>query len=300
MALLAGTLYDPAATAQKVGTSLLAMTALDTTNLRLTFTAPSNGSVLVRLCASSQGSGSSPPRWLLGVMDGATVKARQSPISGFGTQVIGADTNAQEAVFVVSGLNAASSYTWDAAYGVENVQTSQAIKYGGPNDASGADAYGGFAYEIWDTASLLGSITYDPSTAAGAVTTSLLAMTVLDTTNARITFTAPSSGKVFWRIRTVYTGSTTYGSTFLGILDGATVKARVAPIYGLATASAAGSPVVLDASGLVTGLSGSYTWDAAYAVQVVSGAGGTLKWGGPNNTTANDAWGALCYEIWAA
>lgn len=300
MALLAGTLYDPGTAVSKATTALLAMTAFDTTNLRLTFTAPSNGCVLVRVACGVTGSGT-PGRYLLGVLDGATVRGRVYGMGGAGTINASGSVDTQEGVFVVSGLTPGNSYTWDAAYDVEATQASTNIKYGGPNDASGADAFGGFAFEIWDTANLLGSVLYDPSTLATLSTTSLLAMTAMDTTNARITFTAPSSGKIFWRIRVPYNGSTTYGQTLLGILDGATVKARIAPVAGLAYGSGASAPLVLDGSGLVTGLtpSNSYTWDAAYAVQVVSGAGG-LKYGGPNNTTTNDAFGALCYEIWTA
>ncbi len=302
MALLAGTLYDPAASASVSTSALLAMTAIDTTNLRLTFTAPANSAVLVRLCTNVSGA-STTPKFLLGILDGATVKAR---VWAIGSTVTGSYATGMfipsEAVFVVSGLTPGNSYTWDAAYGVEAAVASTVLKWGGANDTAGADAGGGFAYEIWDTSALLGSVLYDPSTAASKVTTSLLAMTALDTTNARITFTGPASGKVFWRIRVPAVGSATYGQMLLGILDGATVKARVAPLLGMnGGAGGVNTPYVLDASGIVAVTpTTSYTWDAAYAVQLVAGAGGVLKWGGPNNTTTIDAWGGLAYEIWAA
>jgi hypothetical protein len=293
MGLLAGTLYDPAAAVTKATSALLAMTALDTTNLRLTFTAPANGAVLVRQACTQTGA-TTIPRIHFGVLDGATVRGRTYPMDGVTTR-LAAVSYGQESVCVVSGLTPAGSYTWDAAYSVDNAIAGTNLKYGGPNDASGADAWGGYSFEIWDTPTLLGSVLYDPGTAAGAVMTSLIAMTALDTANARITFTAPASGQVFWRIRTCYTGSATLPSVLLGILDGATVKARAVPIYGSA------ANTIWDASGLVAVTpTTSYTWDAAYAVQVVSGAGGTLKWGGPNNTSANDAWGGLAYEIWTA
>lgn len=48
MALLASKQYDPAAAASIVTTAAAVMTALDTTNLRNTFTVPANGRVLVR------------------------------------------------------------------------------------------------------------------------------------------------------------------------------------------------------------------------------------------------------------
>jgi hypothetical protein len=40
MALLAGVAYDPAAAVTKATSAALAMTAFDTTNLRVTFTGP--------------------------------------------------------------------------------------------------------------------------------------------------------------------------------------------------------------------------------------------------------------------
>ncbi len=299
MALLAGTLYDPGTAVSKATTSATVMTAFDTTNLRLTFTAPANGAVLLRVAAGNFGAASSP-RVFLGVLDGATVKARMHGINGLGTSVQAASINMNEVVCVVSGLTPAGSYTWDAAYAVEATQASTNLKYGGPDNASGANAWGGAAFEIWDTPTLLGAVLYDPASAATVATTSLLAMTAIDTTNARITFTGPASGKVFFRIRVLSTGSATLGMPLLGILDGSTVKARVAPSLGVVWATIANG-VMLDGSGLVSVTpSTSYTWDAAYAVQAVGAAGQVLKWGGPNNTSAGDAWGAMAYEIWTA
>jgi hypothetical protein len=302
MALLAGTMYDPGAAVSKSTASLLAMTAFDTTNLRLTFTAPANGAVLVRIACAPTGSGGGVVHYLLGVLDGATVRGRVAGISGGGAQTATAtDIKPSEAVFVVSGLTPTTSYTWDAAYGVESVVASTNIKYGGPNDATGADAWGGIAFEIWDTPTLLGSVLYDPAAAGTTTLTALAAMTAIDTTNARITFTAPAaSGTVFWRIRTLYTGSATMPAMLFGILSGASVVARTPPIWGMPHPSGSSNWLIHDASGLISGLAGSNTFDAAVAVQVVGGAGANLKYGGPNNTTANDAFGALAYEIWTA
>jgi len=57
----------------------------------------------------------------------------------------------------------------------------------------------------------------------------------------------------------------------------------------------------LEGNGVISGLTpgSSNTFDAAYGVEIVESAGG-LKWGGPDNTTTDDAFGALQYEIWAA
>jgi hypothetical protein len=58
------------------------MTALDTTNLRITFTAPANGDCLGSDQAVT-GSATSGVTILLGVLDAATVRARQHPMDGY-------------------------------------------------------------------------------------------------------------------------------------------------------------------------------------------------------------------------
>lgn len=299
MALLAGLNYDPASAATKACTSRLAMTAFDTTNARLTFTAPSNGRVLVRVRCTLLGS-TTWPTILLGVLNsGGTVIARQSPIGAVCGTAVASTLVTQEALFVIGGLTPGNSYTWDAAYGVEILMASTNIKYGGPNDASGADAWGGLQFEVWEANACLGAILYDPSTAVSKSTASLIAMTAIDTANLRITFTAPASGKVLVRLRAPVHGATTFPQILLGVLDGSTVKGRVAPAGGLKTTALATSQLALEGEFLVSGLTPgtSYTWDAAYAVQVAITSTG-LKYGGPNNTTTDDAWGGFAFEIW--
>src|SRR4051812_41471030 len=116
--LLAGTCYDPAVAVNKVTTAALAMTALDTTNLRLTFTAPASGNTLVRLQGTLHGA-TTFPQILLGVLDGATVRGRSAPIGGLPGTALATTLLSVESMFVVTGLTAGNSYTWDAAYGVE-------------------------------------------------------------------------------------------------------------------------------------------------------------------------------------
>jgi hypothetical protein len=151
MTLLAGTLYDPAVAVTKATTAALAMTALDTTNLRLSFIVPSNGKVLVRIAGGALHGAATFPVILLGVLEGATVKGRMAPrVSLSGTAV--ATTHAvPEALFVVAGLTAFASLTWDAAYGVETLVAATGWKYGGPNNTTANDAFGGLSFEIWDT-----------------------------------------------------------------------------------------------------------------------------------------------------
>lgn len=277
------------------------MTALDTTNLRLTFTAPANGIVQVRLKGQTHGAASGP-RIMLGVLDGATVVGRMSPMgSVFGTN-LATQQYGQECTFLVTGLTPSNSYTWDAAYGVELILASSALKWGGPNDTTTDNNFGAFSFEVWETTNLLAGKLYDPATLTTKATTSLLAMTAMDTTNLRHTFDAPSSGKVLWRICTVAHGNGTWGQMMLGILESTTVRARTAPVVGSPqSASVGGAAIVHEASGVISGLTpgNSYTFDAAYGVEIVSGGGG-LKYGGPDNTTSNDAVGGIAYEIWSA
>jgi len=148
MALLAGTLYDPAVAVSKATTAALAMTAIDTTNLRLTFTAPMSGRVLVRLMGTLHGA-TTFPQIQLGVLEGATVKGRVAPAGLVNGNLAATTFLTVEALFVVTGLTPAASLTWDAAYGVETVVASTGLKYGGPNNTSANDAFGGFAFEVW-------------------------------------------------------------------------------------------------------------------------------------------------------
>lgn len=115
MKLLASAAYDPAVAVSKATTAAIAMTALDTTNLRLTF----------------------------------TVKGRVNPLYGGGN--IAATTKvACWSEFIVSGLTPAANLTWDAAYSVETVVAATGLKYGGPNDTTVNNAFGASCFEIWD------------------------------------------------------------------------------------------------------------------------------------------------------
>lgn len=299
MALLAGTHYDPGTAVAKSTASLLALTAFDTTNLRLTFTAPTNGIVLVRIRCQAMDQNQSPSI-LLGVLDGSTVMGRQRPVGALGGTAVSTTRIPQESLFTVSGLTPGNSYTWDAAYAVQVVLASTNIRYGGPNNTTTNDAYGGITFEIWETNGILGAINYDPSTAVSKSTASLLALTALDTTNLRLTFTAPASGNVLIRLRSCVVGSTSYPQVLLGVLDSSTVKGRGIPLGGLATAVGSTMPMTIESEFVVTGLtpSSSYTYDAAYGVEVVV-ASTNLKYGGPDNTSGNNAWGGFQYEIWS-
>lgn len=146
----------------------------------------------------------------------------------------------------------------------------------------------------------LGSVLYDP---AVAVTkgSAASAMAAFDTTNARITFTVPASGRVLVRIQCVVHGATTYSTILLGVIEGSTVKGRVCPVGGLKTTAVATAMVTQEATFVVGGLTpdAELTWDAAWGIETFV-ASSLIKYGGPNNATANDAFGALVFEIWEA
>ena len=151
MPLLAGILYDPAVAVTRNTTAAIAMTALDTVNLRIAFTVPANGTVLVHLCGTLHGA-TTFPQILLGVMEGATVRGRVAPQVVIGGGAAATTFAAVEALFVVPGLTPGAALTWDAAYAVETLVAGTGLKYGGPNNVTGNDAFGAFAYEIWTTA----------------------------------------------------------------------------------------------------------------------------------------------------
>jgi hypothetical protein len=149
MACLVGKAYDPATAVSKSTAALLAMTALDTTNLRAVFTVPATGKVLVRLQGVVHGA-TTMPTILLGVLEGATVVRRVSPVGGLKNTAVATAQVTQKAEFVVDGLTPGQQKTWDAAYGVEVVVSATGLKYGGPNGVTANDAFGAFLFEVWE------------------------------------------------------------------------------------------------------------------------------------------------------
>lgn len=148
MNLLKAALYDPAGAVSKATSSLLAMTAFDTTNLRLAITVPAHGMVKFILRCTITGA-TTFPTILLGVMNGATVIGRVSPLYFPGTANAATQDCTCVAEFTATGLTPGAMNV-DAAYGVEVVVAATNVKYGGPNNTTTNDAWGGFAFEAWD------------------------------------------------------------------------------------------------------------------------------------------------------
>lgn len=144
MNLLGGINYDPTTAVAKAASSLLAMTAFDTTNLRLTVNAPASGKILCKMRCSLVFSANTA-RILFGVLSGASVVGRQAVM-----QLQPATGGVAEAEFLITGLTPGASYTLDAAYSVEVVLASATLNYGGPDDTTTNNAWGGFEYELWD------------------------------------------------------------------------------------------------------------------------------------------------------
>ena len=77
------------------------------------------------------------------------------------------------------------------------------------------------------------------------------------------------------------------------------MRGRVSPA-GLVNGNLAATTfLTVEASFPVSGLTpaANLTWDAAYGVETLVASTG-LKYGGPNDTTANNAFGAFIFEIW--
>lgn len=146
---------------------------------------------------------------------------------------------------------------------------------------------------------LLAAALYDPSTAVtNKATSALLAMTAFDTTNLRLTVTAPPSGRLWIVIICTIHGATTCPQIILGCLEGSTVRGRVTPeitVSNLAATSLYRARAEYCLVGLTPGQ--QYVLDAAYGVETVV-ASTNIKYGGPNNTTGNDNFGAFQFEIW--
>jgi hypothetical protein len=145
---------------------------------------------------------------------------------------------------------------------------------------------------------LLGAILYDPAVSVNKVTTAALAMTAIDTVNLRLAITVPAHGKVRFRLMAVIHGATTFPSILMGVMVGASVKGRVAPVQSLGNTAVATALVNVEADFIATGLApGATNFDAAYGVETLVAATG-LKYGGADNNTANDAFGGFVFEAW--
>lgn len=299
MACLAAKLYDPASVATFDGATLSAMTALDTTNLRVSFTAPANGCVYARLKFGQKGA-TTNPNILLGVLEGSTVRGRMAPLHG---RVSGSATSMPqyEAVFPVTGLTAGNTYTWDAAASTQFAVAASTLGWGGPNDTTSNDAYGAAAFEVFDAPNLIGSKMYDPATAdTSHVASSPTVMAAIDTTNLRHTFVAPSSGFVMGRIRGVISGAASTMAVHWGIMESTTIVARSVGTGGNVNNGtlAATDWYVYESTFVVPGVTaGTHTWDAAFGVEVHQ-VGASLRFGGPNDASGT-AYGAFCYDLWS-
>src|SRR6267154_976546 len=145
---------------------------------------------------------------------------------------------------------------------------------------------------------LLGAALYDPATAGTKSTASLIAMTALDTTNLRVTVTVPAHGFIRVKMMCAIEGATTFPQILLGVLVGASIKGRVSPQITINGTALATTRAVAEADFTITGLAaGSTVFDAAYGVEIVV-ASTNIKYGGPDNTTTDDAWGAFVFELW--
>lgn len=148
MACLGAISYDPAVMVSVPITAAIGMTAFDTTNLRIIFTAPDNGRVFVRMWAVMTNL-TAQPQVMLGVMEGSTIMGRMA-IAPETTNVTGFTYMPAEVGFVVAGLTPGASLTWDAARSVELAVAAANFKWGGPDDTTAGSAAGGFHFEIWD------------------------------------------------------------------------------------------------------------------------------------------------------
>ena len=146
--LLAGKTYDPA-TAVTKGTAASAMAAFDTTNLRLTVTVPASG-ILYCIVRCPQHGATTWSQFLLGVMEGATVRGKVCPSGAVQGTSLATTFMMLEAGMVVSGLTPSASITLDAAWGCETFVASSLLKYGGPANATANNDFGGISFEVWD------------------------------------------------------------------------------------------------------------------------------------------------------
>ena len=132
--------------------------------------------------------------------------------------------------------------------------------------------------------SLLGSAYYEPGSVATYTTTSTT-FAAIDTTNLRVTFTAPASGNVIIKFGAWINGT----QPDLGVLEGSTVRAL--SLCGTLASQQAGTKKI---TGLTPGV--SYTYDLAFA-STTGGVTTTVKAGGALTSAAG--YGPAFIEIWA-
>lgn len=145
---------------------------------------------------------------------------------------------------------------------------------------------------------LLNAKLYDPAVAVAKITTAAMAMTAFDTANLRLAVTVPAHGMVRFRLLCAISGDNTYPQVLLGVMNGATIIGRVTPRGSLAGTALATTRLFLAAEFTVTGLSpGAANFDAAYGVEVAN-VSTAIRYGGPDNAVANDAWGGFVFEAW--
>ena len=137
----------------------------------------------------------------------------------------------------ITGVVAVSggSHTFDAAYGVEVAIGLHEHQVRRPEQHDRRTTPG----ERFSSRSgkpemaCLGAVNYDPSTAVTkSARDSATVMTAFDTTNLRITFTAPASGlvQVTDQVRSASPGGDALPAILLGVLEGSTVVFRASPI----------------------------------------------------------------------
>lgn len=148
MNLLKAARYDPAAAVSKATSALLAMTAFDTTNLRLAITVPAHGMVKFILRCTVTGA-TTFPTVLLGCLNGSTIVGRVAPLYFPGTANAATQDCTLAAEFTATGLTPGAMNV-DAAYAVQVVVAATNIKYGGPDNTTGNNAWGAFVFEAWD------------------------------------------------------------------------------------------------------------------------------------------------------
>ena len=166
MNLLAGVLYDPSTAATGTTTTAKAITAFDATNLRLQFTVPSHGMARIHI-ATMLGGAATFPTVLLAVLSGTGIVCRCTPAQTLGNTAVTSAALAVIGDLLVTGLTAGETKTWDAAYGVELPVVATGFQWGGPNNTTADDAFGGFLYEVWDPRPLP---TAAPAAAGGLLT----------------------------------------------------------------------------------------------------------------------------------
>jgi hypothetical protein len=260
--LLASVFYNPSTIVNK-STSSSTYATVDSTNLTVSFVAPSSGNVIIVLeCQVNGVAGASTAQWAIGQHGGSVIANTETGVS------TPSDDVRATARFLVTGLTAGTTYQYDWYWASGNSGQTVGMRYG--YSATVFQQYGPAVMLVYD-ATIQGAggggqpvFATQQATVATSETTTSTSYTDLATSGPAVTVVVPNSGKVKVSVTADASGNLT-GDAFMGfaLSSGNTVAA--ADASALRVGGVANVDVRATYETLLTGLTpGSTVFTAKY------------------------------------